>query len=207
MVEKEIHLMGFRELTEYLRENVRMECSILYDKYAFKDVPVCVIYHHFVYIENKYIGLRFDTLSGYQEHEDKMFLRIYAYLPPWKEEGLKLTEIIEIYNVKYNRQIDPEIIRRKKELYEKLFTPSMSDEEYNEYLSILDKISDFEHPTEELQEIRAANRNYDLRNKDRIRLSLRRYSEFLDKYLSDVLNGKNRGWIDVVPWQDEREIW
>ncbi len=207
MVEKEIHLMGFRDLTEYLRENVRMECSILYDKYAFKDVPVCVIYHHFVYIENKYIGLRFDTLSGYQEHEDKMFLRIYAYLPPWKEEGLKLTEIIEIYNAKYKRQIDPEIIRREKELHKKMISSSMSREEYNEYLSILRKISDFEHPTEELQEIRAANWNYNLKNRDRIRLSLRKYSEFLDKYLSDVLRGENREWKDVVLWRDEREIW
>lgn len=191
------------------KSDIREYGKVLFDKYKFNGPHVKDhwLYKRNLYYNNEFIGFRFNVDGGYQEHEDDCFLRVYAYLPPWKEEGLKLTEIIEIYNAKYNRQIDPEIIRREKELHEKLVTSRMSDEEYNEYLSILHKISDFEHPTEELQEIRAANRNYDLRNIDRIRLSLRKYSEFLDRYLSDVLSGKNRGWIDVVPWRDEREIW
>ncbi|GIV35542.1 MAG: hypothetical protein KatS3mg031_3077 [Chitinophagales bacterium] len=206
MVEKEIHLMGFRDLTEYLRENVRMECSILYDKYAFKDVPVCVIYHHFVYIENKYIGLRFDTLSGYQEHEDKMFLRIYAYLPPWKEEGLKLTHLSFIL---FSKFIDSKVLKEYFCLLDKKYYKRIGLEKNEEEIfeKIKEELSSFYDSIPELKEINELIGNYSISNKERIRISLVKYSEFLDKYLSDVLRGENREWIDVVPWRDEREIW
>jgi hypothetical protein len=206
MVEKEIHLMGFRELTEYLRENVRMECSILYDKYAFKDVPVCVIYHHFVYIENKYIGLRFDTLSGYQEHEDKMFLRIYAYLPPWKEEGLKLTHLSFIL---YSKFFDSKVLKEYFYLLDKKYYKriGLEKDEEESFERVGEELSRFYNSIPELKEISELIGNYSISNKERIRISLVKYSEFLDKYLSDVLRGENREWIDVVPWQDEREIW
>ncbi len=185
-------------------KDIREYASVLFEKYGFE----CPKHVNYKYYDNGMFGLNFYYYEcGYQEHEGNFCLRVLAYLPPWKEEGLKLTEIIEIYNAKYKRQIDPEIIRREKELHKKMISSSMSREEYNEYLSILRKISDFEHPTEELQEIRAANWNYNLKNRDRIRLSLRKYSEFLDKYLSDVLRGENREWKDVVLWRDEREIW
>ncbi len=206
MVEKEIHLMGFRDLTEYLRENVRMECSILYDKYAFKDVPVCVIYHHFVYIENKYIGLRFDTLSGYQEHEDKMFLRIYAYLPPWKEEGLKLTHLSFIL---FSKFIDSKVLKEYFCLLDKKYYKRIGLEKNEEEIfeKIKEELSSFYDSIPELKEINELIGNYSISNKERIRISLVKYSEFLDKYLSDVLRGENREWIDVVPWRDEREIY
>lgn len=206
MVEKEIHLMGFRELTEYLRENVRMECSILYDKYAFKDVPVCVIYHHFVYIENKYIGLRFDTLSGYQEHEDKMFLRIYAYLPPWKEEGLKLTHLSFIL---YSKFFDSKVLKEYFYLLDKKYYKriGLEKDEEESFERVGEELSRFYNSIPELKEISELIGNYSISNKERIRISLVKYSEFLDKYLSDVLRGENREWIDVVPWRDEREIW
>ncbi|SFV33725.1 hypothetical protein [Thermoflavifilum thermophilum] len=198
----------YKDCDQFL-EDIMDNAGILFEKYVFKfvnekELNICCD----VRIENKVIGFEFYLYDiGFHETEGTYALRIRIYLPPWREEGLKLTEPIEIYNVKYNRQIDPEIIKREEELHKKLLGTFMPQEEYNEYLSILKKISDFEHPTAELREIRELERNYDISNKERITRSLRKYSEFLDKYLSDVLMGENKAWIGKVKWRDEREIY
>ncbi|GIV35538.1 MAG: hypothetical protein KatS3mg031_3073 [Chitinophagales bacterium] len=193
---------------EFMSE-IREYAKILFDKYKFKGPYINEnhwFYRHFFYYDNEFLGLRFSIEGGYQEHEDECFLKVYAYLPPWKEEGLKLTHLSFIL---FSKFIDSKVLKEYFCLLDKKYYKRIGLEKNEEEIfeKIKEELSSFYDSIPELKEINELIGNYSISNKERIRISLVKYSEFLDKYLSDVLRGENREWIDVVPWRDEREIY
>ncbi|MDI3311498.1 MAG: hypothetical protein QJR05_08760, partial [Thermoanaerobacterium sp.] len=120
--------------------------------------------------------------------------------------GLKLTHLSFIL---YSKFIDSKVLKEYFYLLDKKYYKriGLEKDEEESFERIGEELSKLYDSIPELKEVKELVTNYAIKNKDRIRLSLRKYSEFLDKYLSDVLRGENKEWIDVVKWRDEREIW
>jgi len=184
-------------------KDIREYASVLFEKYGFE----CPKHVNYKYYDNGMFGLNFYCYEcGYQEHEGNFCLRVLAYLPPWKEEGLKLTHLSFILYFKF---FDSKVLKEYFYLLDKKYYKriGLEKDEEESFERIGEELSKLYDSILELKEISELIGNYSISNKERIRISLVKYSEFLDKYLSDVLRGENREWIDVVKWRDEREIW